>query len=1025
MSAIIQINSGTPGVSNDNLTLGALVTLTSVDTALHSYTWSIVSQPEGSNDVIVGSGKIVTFTPTKEGSYLVKLTVDFGYPSEDSQQLIAAVRELETGDRIPAIGETTENSANDGWANPVDAVLQRVTRFTDAGVLPGVAAESLAVGDIVYASDTYTLAAGLPGERVVANWSKAHADVPAEVQGVFGVVVGSVLGGSIDADNVITVQTTGLYQGVPFASAPSVGDPVFISDAAGLSLTQGTIKRQIGTVCDVGLSTYAVMIGPAPAELATVNLYAKTYWVSTDGSDVVGDGSINTPFATPQKAHDVALVDYPTDWVSVEIGPGSYVGGLAVEKWNIVFHGSGSRPEVQATKILGYVSVNPDGATQKFNDVVGLDRLFIESSSGGDPALGVSGTGAFSLVVTDCYLTTSDASAPAAVDIAPSNAIRPRVVLNDCIVTVQAAGPDIVAIGKGDVRMSSAQLLFGSSVPSGSAGKGITVASDASLFADRLLLDIQTLGPAIEVTGSLAGTKLTLSGSSVTLSNASCSHAISATNGSAGQLAAFVFNCAFGIANAASKIINGTGAGLTNTVMVGQLSALYGTVGGLGSTVTRLDMSPGVLAYTNASYPAPSGLTPPGGSSTIPVGQGVSGAPVQLKANDSSGAPQSPGVRLVAGSNTGAGSGGDARLIGGESTTGEGAYVSARGATSTVGGVVAIGGGAGPIGGEITLTAGQGDTTDGGAASLTAGSGAVDGGWAYVTGGTSGSGDAGSVVITGGASAGERGGDVVLRGGASTGSGAAPDGGVVDIDGGVGQTNGDVRIGATDAKYVLIGCSGKDVIVEGRNVGRPTTYAPLAATTIPVNGPTIFLNPAANRVMTASPTLQTSGITAGTIVTLVNEDSTFYVDMTQDNGNPSTSSFLKLATGNIYLFKYDTITLIFDGTYWVEVGRNVQPGKTYTPVAGTTIPLLCPVVLLTNTGNVDLGTAVATIQTVGINAGTRVTFVQKGAGTTTFRRGGSTLLRLSNASHAVAQYGTLELVYDGANWCEVALANNA
>jgi hypothetical protein len=888
MSAIIQINSDTPGLSNDNLTLGAVVTLTSVDTALHSYTWAIVSQPEGPNDAIVGSGKIVSFTPTKEGSYLVKLTVDFGYPSQDSQQLIAAVRELETGDRIPAIGETTENSVNDGWANPVDAVLQRVTRFTDAGVLPGVAAEPLAVGDVVYASDTYTLAAGLPGERVVANWSKAHADVPAEVQGVFGVVLGSVLGGSIDADDVITVQTTGLFQGVPFASAPSVGDPVFISDAAGLSLSQGTIKRQIGTVCDVGVSTYAVMIGPAPVELATATLYAKTYWVSTAGSDVAGDGSIINPFATPQKAHDVAIVDYPTDYVSVEIGPGSYVGGLAVEKWNIVFHGAGSRPETQATKLLGLVSVNPDAATQKFNDVVGLDRLYIETSSGGDAALYVGGTGAFSLVVTDCYLTTSDASAPAAVDIAPTNAIRPRVVLNDCIITVQAAGPDIVAIGKGDVRMSNAQLLFGSSVPSGSAGKGITIASDASLFADRLLLDIQTLGPAIEVTGSLAGTKLTLSGSAVTLSNASCSHAISATNGSASQLAAFVFNCAFGITNAASKIINGTGSLGTNIVMVGQLSALYGTVGGLGSTVTRLDMSPGVLAYTNVSYPAPSGLAPPTGSSSIPVSPGVGGGSSQFLAQNSSGAPQSPGLRLVAGSNAGAGQGGDARLIGGESTTGEGAVLSAGGATPTAGGAVVASGGLGPIGGAVVITGGQGDATIGG-----------------------------NVDITGGLSSLGNGADVSIAGGAS----ASGDGGDVVIDGGIGTTaNGVVGVGLFNAAGVVLGRSGKDVKTYGRNVGVPTTY---------------------------------------------------------------------------------------------------------TPVATTTIPVLCPVILLANAGAVDLGTANATIQTTGINAGTRVTFIQTGAGTTTFRRGGSTLLKLSAASHAVAQYHTLELVYSGAFWCEIAFANNA
>ena len=1018
MAAIIQINSGTGGVSNDNLPLDTIVTLTSVDTALHSYTWAIVSQPEGPNDNIVGSGQIVTFTPTKEGSYLVKLTVDFGYPSEDSQQLIAAVRELETGDRIPAIGETTENSVNDGWANPVDSVLQRVTRFTDAGVLPGVAAESLAVGDVVYASDTYTLAAGLPGERVVANWSKAHADVPAEVQGVFGVVVGSVLGGSIGADDVITVQTTGLYQGVPFASAPSVGDPVFISDAAGLSLSQGTIKRKIGTVCAVGASTYDVMVGPAPAEIAPENLYAKTYWVSTDGSDVVGDGSINNPFATPQKAHDVAIVDYPTDWVSVEIGPGSYVGGLAIEKWNIVFHGAGSRPETQATKLLGLVSVNPDGATQKFNDVIGLDRLYVESSSGGDPALTITGTGAFSLVVTDCYVTTLDVLAQAAVYVDATNAIRPRVTLNDCVVTVQAAGPDLVYLDRCDVRVSNTQMLFGSSVPGGSAGKGFVVANNASLFADRLLLDMQTLGPAIEVTGGLAGTKLTLSNSAITLSNASCSHAISATNSSSGQLAVFAWNCVFGIGNAASKIINGTGAGLTNTVMVGQLSSLFGTVGGLGSTVTRLDMSPGVLAYTNASYPAPSGLTPPAASSSIPVSPGVGGGFTQFLGQNSSGAPQSPGLRLVAGSNAGSGAGGDARLVGGESTTGEGAFVSASGATPTAGGAVAIGAGLGPLGGAVSITAGQGDTTDGGTASLTAGSGAVNGGVANLIGGA-GATVGGSASVQGGAGGTGNGGEAIVLGGDSLSGG---NGGSAALDAGTGAANGNVVVGTIRAEQVSVGRSGKDVKTFGRNVGVATTYAPLAATTIPVNGPTIFLNPASNVDMTASPTLATSGITAGTIVTLVNEDSTFYVDLTQDNGG---TSYLKLATGNIFLFKYDTITLIFDGTYWVEVGRNVQPGRSYTPVAGTTIPVLCPVILLANTGAVDLGTAVATIQTVGINAGTRVTFVQKGTGTTTFRRGGSTLCRLSNASHAVAQYGTLEFVYDGANWCELALSNNA
>jgi len=1023
MAAIIQINGGAAGVSDDNVTLGSTVTLHSVDTAT-TYQWAIVSQPAGATDALVTpTQQDASFTASKEGSYLLRLVVDDGLPTESTQQLIAAVRELETGDRIPAIGETVENSANDGWANPVDAILERVTRFTDAGVLPGVAGESLVVGDVVYAGDTYTLADTLPGQRVVASWSKAHANVAAEVQGVYGVVAGSVLGGSIAADDVITVQTTGLFQGVPFGSAPSIGDPVYISDAAGIALTPGTIKRQIGTVCAVGASTFDLMVGPAPAEIVPANLYAQTYWVATSGSDVTGDGSIENPFATPQKAHDVALVDYPTDWVSVEIGPGSYTGSLIIEKWNIVFHGSGSRPETQATKILGSVTVSPDAATQKFNDVIGLDRLFVEPPSAGNaPALNVSSSGAFSLVVTDCYLTVSNATAAAAVVIDASNAIRPRITLNDCVVTVQTAGPDIVQVLYGDVRISSTQLYFGSAVSSGSTGKGITVANDASLFADRLLLDAQTIGPGIEVTGSYAGVKLTLSNSSVTLSYASCSHGISVTNGSAGQVAAFVWNTLFGVANGASKAIFGSGSVGTNIVTAAQLSYLYGTSSGIGSAVTLLGMtgdiaggdlsgnlpsptvaklqgravastapasgevlgwngtawaptsnsaSPtgsagGVLGYTGSTYPNPNGLAA-NGSNQIPV--------------------KSPGVGTTV------------TMVVDLESTGAGAGLTLA-AGDTVGAFAA---------GAMTVSGGAGTVApngSGGAASLVGGAGSLAGGDAIVQGGT-----------------GTTAGNGIVRGAAASAAGATSGGATVDAGAATGLASaGVVSVGTANAQSVGVGRSGKDVSVYGRNVGVPTTYAPTAATTIPVNGPTIFLNPAANRDMTASPTLQTSGITAGTIVTLANEDSTFYVDLTQDAGG---TSYLKLATGNIYLFKYDTITLIFDGTYWVEVGRSVQPGKSYTPVAGTTIPFYCPTVLLNNAGAVNLGTANATIQTTGINAGSRIAFVQVGAGTTTFSRGGSSGLKLTNPSHALAQYATLELVFDGTFWCQLSQANNA
>lgn len=268
MAAIIQINSGTPGLSNDNVTIGSTVTLYSFDAAT-TYQWAILSQPEGPTDALVTpTQRGASFTASKEGSYLLVLTVDDGLPTESTQQLIAAVRELETGDRIPAIGETVENSANDGWANPVDAILERVTRYTDAGVQPGVAgASGLAVGDIVYASGVYELASGLPGARFVASWERALANDAATVQGVYGVIVSSVLGGTIALNDVIAVRTTGLWQGVP--GSPTVGDAVYISDLGDFSLTSGTLTRQIGTVCavDGGAGTYDIMVGPAPAEI--------------------------------------------------------------------------------------------------------------------------------------------------------------------------------------------------------------------------------------------------------------------------------------------------------------------------------------------------------------------------------------------------------------------------------------------------------------------------------------------------------------------------------------------------------------------------------------------------------------------------------------------------------------------------------------------------------------------------------------------------------------------------------------
>ena len=81
--------------------------------------------------------------------------------------------------------------------------------------------------------------------------------------------------------------------------------------------------------------------------------------------------------------------------------------------------------------------------------------------------------------------------------------------------------------------------------------------------------------------------------------------------------------------------------------------------------------------------------------------------------------------------------------------------------------------------------------------------------------------------------------------------------------------------------------------------------------------------------------------------------------------------------------------------------------------------------VLDNAGAVSLGTANPTIQATGINAGSRVSFVQRGAGTTQFARGGSSLIKLSNPTLTLDQFDVMEFVFDGTFWCEASRSVNA
>lgn len=119
--------------------------------------------------------------------------------------------------------------------------------------------------------------------------------------------------------------------------------------------------------------------------------------------------------------------------------------------------------------------------------------------------------------------------------------------------------------------------------------------------------------------------------------------------------------------------------------------------------------------------------------------------------------------------------------------------------------------------------------------------------------------------------------------------------------------------------------------------------------------------------------------------------------------------------------------IFYNGTAWTKGPVPNTGAATKTPVAGTTITVDDGTLLLTP-GAAVVMTATPTLQTTGIAAGTKVTLVGNN-GFSTELQGEGTLagskLRLGAATRVVAQYDTLTLVYDGAQWCEIAFVDNS
>lgn len=239
--------------SNTDLPINTLVQLNNVGNGGETtYAWTILDQPPGTTDSLSSSTvQNPTFTPKKEGSYLIQLVVNASLSDEQTNRVVCAVRQLKTRIRVPAAGETTEADSNDGYAADANDALRLVdTARADPGVVVAQLGYAATAKQVVYFNGIATIKSTLPGQEVVPVVALASSTgpVPADAsRAVLGMVLAAVDGGALSSGKLAYVRLYGLVLAVTVGGSPADETEVFLGVAGAIS-TSGT--RSVGRIID-------------------------------------------------------------------------------------------------------------------------------------------------------------------------------------------------------------------------------------------------------------------------------------------------------------------------------------------------------------------------------------------------------------------------------------------------------------------------------------------------------------------------------------------------------------------------------------------------------------------------------------------------------------------------------------------------------------------------------------------------------------------------------------------------------
>lgn len=265
-------------------------------------------------------------------------------------------------------------------------------------------------------------------------------------------LIGSGGGGGISSINGET-QAAQFIASNASGNAPSilsVGGTHFVQipSASAVGVTEGTVSHDV----------YSSVVGSSSSPDYQV-------FVSIDGSDATGNGSLLKPYRTMNAAISYidTIGDVTNHW-TVFVGPGDYSSDPAFSitrpKTHIVGT-TGAGPDAKATT-LGIVTIQPSfsfgGVT---NSVISLSNLLISPPSFMGQALQLTGFRACTLILNNCFINSSSVGAAYGF-INNQSGIGSRIFATNCIISTTTGTGSALELQDGAFRAVNSRIYAGS-----------------------------------------------------------------------------------------------------------------------------------------------------------------------------------------------------------------------------------------------------------------------------------------------------------------------------------------------------------------------------------------------------------------------------------------------------------------------------------------------------------------------------------------------------------------------------------